>query len=139
MNLEDIIDYLKDIENQNIKLKKKIIENENIILKLNDDLTNLSKVSLISNMDKQLKDKMAYIVIIERQLQKANNLNNELQFIIDDNNKYEKLVIKDQNYLIDGDNNIYDILNGKANKIVAKMKNNKVKFIKHIESLDLIK
>ncbi len=138
MNLENIIDYLKNIENQNIDLKKKIIEIENINLKLNDDLINLSKVSLISNMDKQLKDKMAYTVIIERQLLKANNLNNELQLIINDNNKYEKLVVKDINYLIDSDNNIYDILNGKANKIVAKMKNNKVKFIKYIESPVLI-
>jgi hypothetical protein len=138
MNLENIIDYLKNIENQNIDLKKKIIEIENINLKLNDDLINLSKVSLISNMDKQLKDKMAYTVIIERQLQKANNLNSELQLIISDNNKYEKIVIKDQNYFIDCDNNIYDILNGKANKIVAKMKNNKVKFIKYVESIVLI-
>lgn len=134
MNLENIIDYLKNIENQNIDLKKKILEIESINLKLNDDLINLSKVSLISNMDKQLKDKMAYIVIIERQLQKANNVNNDLQLIIANNNKYEKLVIKEQDYLIDGDNNIYNILNGKANKIVAKMKNNKVKFIKHIET-----
>ena len=119
MNLELIINYLKNLENENIKLKETVNNLETTNNKLENDLANLSKVSMISSMDKQIKEKLSTIGILERQLEKSNRTNLELK-----NNIFEKINIKDNEYLKDSDNNVYNY------ELIGTMKNNKFKLIK---------
>lgn len=120
MNLELIINYLKNLENDNKEFKEKINQLENTNSKLENDLVNLSKVSMIASMDKQIKEKLSTIEILERQLEKSNRTNIELK-----NNLFEKINIKDNEYLKDNNNNIYNY------ELIGTMKNNKFKLIKH--------
>jgi predicted RNase H-like nuclease (RuvC/YqgF family) len=119
MNLELIINYLKNLESENIKLKETVLELGNTNAKLEIDLANLSKVSMISSMDKQIKEKLSTIEILERQLEKSNRTNLELK-----NNIFEKINIKDNEYLKDSDNNVYNY------ELIGTIKNNKFKLIK---------
>jgi len=191
MNVTLIIDYLTNLEKENKELN---INNKELNInntKLVEELANLSKFSILTNVNKQLEktnkmntdlnnelrnnknnitivkqqlDKIIMdlnnelkikndnintlnddINILKEQLEKTNkiniNLSNELKekniYIYNlenqvetNTNNYEKIIIKDVNYLLDPDNNIYDIVNNKPNNKVAVMKNNKVKFIK---------
>jgi len=134
MNIESIIQFLSNLEKENIELKKKIIELENTNNKMNFDLGNMSKVSMISNMDKQLKDKTSTIQLLESQLEKINRELKEKNMYIYNlekqiDSKHEKISIKDNDYFVI-DNNVYDIIDGKPNIVVGTIKNNKVKFIK---------
>jgi DNA repair exonuclease SbcCD ATPase subunit len=200
INLDIIIEFLKNLELENINQKIKINQLENNSQNLTNDLNNLSKVSMISNLDKQLKEKINTINLLEQQVNKLNSelqkklpnknnkldnelkeknnkisiLENELEKI---NSAYEKnlsvlkldndllhkeinelktfiakikedktndessddeqqsddtkypITFKKVNYLVDESDNVYDIINDKANKIVGKLVNNKVKFI----------
>lgn len=145
--IENIIEFLKNIESENKNLKNKVIELELSNKNLNDDLNNLSKFSLISNFDKQLKEKNNIIISLEQQINKNNNelkekngiiynLENELEKINclykeieklksddEDNEKYQ-ITFKKVNYLVDNDNNVYNM----DNIIVGKLVNKKVKF-----------
>jgi len=134
MNLESIIEFLTNLEKENIELKKKILELETTNNKMNVDLGNMSKVSMISNMDKQLKEKTNTIQLLESQLEKINRELKEKNMYIYNlekqiDSKHEKITIKDNDYFVI-DNNVYDILDGKPNIVVGTIKNNKVKFIK---------
>ena len=96
-----------------------------------------------------LKEKNVRIFTLENELENINSayeknlsllkienskLNNEiieLKKLNDDelnDNKYS-IIFKKINYLVDENNNVYNIVNGKASKIVGQLKNNKVKFI----------
>ena len=204
-NLDHIIQFLKNLDSENKNLKIKINELELYIKNLTNDLDNLSKVSIISNLDKQLKEKMciisslekvnselqkkissknvnelnARILLLENEIEKNNsayeekllllkNNNTKLQdeiklYIIKNNetnesnesnelnnksnnesnelnnesnndseeetdNKYP-IIFKKKNYLVDNDNNVYNIINNKANIIIGKLIKNKVKFL----------
>ena len=54
MDTQTIIDFIKNLSNENIQLKNKIIELEKHNQLLNDNLSGLTKVSFIGNIDKQL-------------------------------------------------------------------------------------
>ena len=76
------IEKYEDIYNENIKLKKEL-ENKtnqyNIMDKemtnQRDELNNMSKVSMIQSINKQLEEKNNYIKILESQLDKLRNKN----------------------------------------------------------------
>jgi DNA repair exonuclease SbcCD ATPase subunit len=129
MDINDVIIFLKklDLENQNLKIKIKELEEENN--KLKSDIGNLSKVSMISNMDKQIKEKIANIEILERQLEKANRLNSELQKKIDPEPEpeYETITYKKIDYYLDEDGNVYTM---DTKQKVATYINNKFRFVK---------
>jgi hypothetical protein len=129
MDIDDIIIFLKrlEIENQNLKIKIKELEDENN--KLRSDIGNLSKVSMISNMDKQIKEKIANIEILEKQLEKANRLNAELQSKIETETEpeYEILTYKKVDYYLDEEGNVYSM---NTKQKVATYINNKFKFVK---------
>ena len=91
LNLDLIIQFLKSLENENICQKNKINELETHSKTLSDDLGNLSKVSMISNLDKQLKEKIYQITTLEQQLDKSNRQISELQKKIPKNTKTTKL------------------------------------------------
>ena len=82
MNLESIIIYLKNIENENIILKEKTNIYESTISELHSNITDFSKFSIITNINKQLKDKIVYIDIMEKQLDKLKKINNEQELKI---------------------------------------------------------
>jgi len=58
-----------------------------------------------------------------------NDKNNEENYNEELDDKYQ-ITYKKNNYLVDENDNVYDIINDKANKIVGKLVNNKVKFFK---------
>lgn len=161
MNLDTIYNYYKNIENENKLYLAKIEELTTKLNQLQTDITDLSKVSMISSMDKQLKDKLNNIELLEKQVDRLtkNNkeltsqnqtLTNQVQLLTKQNQelssinleleeqvnkkknkkKYDTITYKEIDYLVDGDNNVYDIVGNKPNNIVGLMKNNKIKFNK---------
>ena len=75
--MDEIINFLKKYNED-----KNLLENENIELKnqnkkLLNDIQNLSKVSIISNLDKQLKEKTDYIDLLEKQNTEKTNIINQ--------------------------------------------------------------
>lgn len=197
-NLDHVIQFLKNMEFENNNQKIKINELESYSKNLTNDYDNLSKISIISNLDKQLKEKINIISSLEQQLEKANRSNNkntkidhELKekntkiFFLENelekiNSAYEKnlsllknenillnkeinelkthiskmenkqneklnndsdeesdeesddkyqITFKKVNYLVDNDDNVYNIVNDKANVIIGKLVNKKVKFL----------
>lgn len=154
MDLETIYKYYKSIEDENKSQLQKINELTIKLKELQTDINDLSKVSMISSMDKQLKDKLNNIEILEKQVDRLNksnkelnNINQELNHINQELNhknlqleeqlnkkknkkKYDMITFKDNDYLVDNDNNVYDIIDDKPNNLVGIMKNNKIKFNK---------
>ena len=98
-NLDHIIQFLKNLDSENKNLKIKINELELYIKNLTNDLDNLSKVSIISNLDKQLKEKMCIISSLEKvnsELQKkisSKNVNELNARILLLENKIEKIIL----------------------------------------------
>jgi chromosome segregation ATPase len=183
ITLENITNFIKNLENENKLLKEKIIIKDNIIEQHQFEIDNLSKVSIITNLNKQLKDKTSYIEILEKQnglknseensnyknkiriLEEENsNYKNKIRILEEENSNYknkirileeensnfkskiisleknindleeninesqfEKVTYKNKDYFIDGENNVYDIIDNKPNVIVGILKNNKIK------------
>ena len=91
MDIHNIIKFIEDLNNQNNELKNKIISIEKENKELKDNLSNLTKVSFIGSIDKQLKEKQLQYEILEKKLLKANklieNFNNEQTKIEETNEK----------------------------------------------------
>lgn len=147
MNLDTIYDYYKNIENENKLYLAKINDLTNKLSQLQTDINDLSKVSMISNMDKQLKDKLNNIELLEKQVDRLTKTNKDLVTINQELNsknleleeqinkkkkkkKYDTITFKETDYLVDIDNNVYDIIDEKPNNIIGILKNNKIKFNK---------
>ena len=86
--MEDIIKYIQNLDNENNYLKNKLKDNENINIELQESINNFTKVSIINNLNKQLKDKIYQITLLEKQIIKLNNVNEELM------NENKKLINK---------------------------------------------
>ena len=169
ITLENITNFIKNLENENKLLKEKIIIKDNIIEQHQFEIDNLSKVSIITNLNKQLKDKTSYIEILEKQnglknSEENSNYKNKIRILEEENSNYknkirileeensnfkskiisleknindleeninesqfEKVTYKNKDYFIDGENNVYDIIDNKPNVIVGILKNNKIK------------
>ena len=71
---DDIIHELKKKYNQDIeKLENKILLKDNMIKEKSDDVTNLTKVSIVQSLNKQISEKDNMIKILESQLEKFKN------------------------------------------------------------------
>jgi len=155
ITLENITNFIKNLENENKLLKEKIIIKDNIIEQHQFEIDNLSKVSIITNLNKQLKDKTSYIEILEKQnglknSEENSNYKNKIRILEEENSnfkskiisleknindleeninesQFEKVTYKNKDYFIDGENNVYDIIDNKPNVIVGILKNNKIK------------
>jgi hypothetical protein len=197
INSELIFNYIKNLENEILKLKEQILMKDNVINTNISEIENLSKVSIITNLNKQIKEKNINIEILERtnenllklnrELESDNKLNNSYKNIIkelenenskknkdieylenklkvcenrifcleeeisssnllklkEENDKliekiksleneeeYETIIYKNIEYIIDDEQNVYTIKDNKPDKIVGKLKNNKVKLNK---------
>ncbi len=158
MNSETIFNYIKEIEIKILDLQKKneilMKDNEN----LKNELNNFNKVSIITNLNKQISDKQVTIDILEKKINffKIDTKNNLLENKINDNlleNKMNDILIDDkindnliEDNLLEDDyeairykkkdyylkiktNEIYDIKNDKPNNHIGNLVNNKLKFI----------
>lgn len=148
-NLHDQVAKFK-VENANLKNDIDDLTNQNEIYKnkineLEEEINNYRKVSFIQSVDKQLNEKINYISILESQLLKYKNKendNNHVNFNIENKdvkdkkkkkeildfdpenfeeiNGYELLCYKKRYYLRDLETSeIYDILNNQPNVIVG--------------------
>jgi len=141
MDIQNIIKYIENLNNDYNELKKKIIiiqnnndeltnknielQNEINIIKienveLKDNFSNLSKVSIINSINNQLEEQKILNNILEKKLIKANNIINEKKTGI------KNIQYKKNNYLLDTKTNkIYDY----QNIHVANLINEKFKFL----------
>ena len=71
-NLE-LISELEAVKLENIKLRNDINIMEEKLKQKTDDMSNLTKVSMIQSINKQLNEKNNYITILEGQLEKFKN------------------------------------------------------------------
>jgi predicted RNase H-like nuclease (RuvC/YqgF family) len=146
MDIHNIIKFIEDLNNQNNELKNKIISIEKENKELKDNLSNLTKVSFIGSIDKQLKEKQLQYEILEKKLVKANKLienfnleqhkteenkleeTNGTEPVIEDRQiHYETIQYKKKEYLLDPDTNkIYNI---DDNVHIANLVNNKLRFL----------
>ena len=76
-SLEIDIEKYEELRQENIKLKKELADKtilyntmEQEMTVQRDELTNMSKVSMIQSINKQLEEKISYIKILEHQLDK---------------------------------------------------------------------
>jgi len=133
-NLDHTIQFLKNLDSENKNLKIKINELELYIKNLTNDLDNLSKVSIISNLDKQLKEKMCIISSLEK-------VNSELQKKISSKNVNE---LKEKNTRIllleneiEKNNSAYELLKINNTKLQDEINELKLYIIKDNDSNEL--
>ena len=76
-NLEIDIEKYEELRQENIRLKRELDDKtilyntmEQEMTLQRDELTNMSKVSMIQSINKQLEEKISYIKILEHQLDK---------------------------------------------------------------------
>ena len=147
--LEIDIEKYEELRQENIRLKKDLDEKtilyttmEYEMKQQRDELTNMSKVSMIQSINKQLDEKISYIKILESQLDKLRPKKSEpieapreapreepREIAFDpDNfeeiNGYELLVYKKIYYLRDLETDeLYSIQDNKPNKVVGLINN----------------
>ena len=151
---DDIIHELNKKYNQDIeKLENKILLQNNMIKEKSDDVTNLTKVSIVQSLNKQISEKDNMIKILESQLEKFKNKKEaeetkpkkEVEDIketkpkkddifdpeeFEEINGYELLMYKKKYYLRDLETNeLYNINDNKPNIVVGYIgTNGKPKF-----------
>jgi hypothetical protein len=147
--LEMDINKYEELRQENIRLKKDLDEKtilyntmEQEMKQQRDELTNMSKVSMIQSINKQLDEKINYIKILESQLDKLRPKKSEpieapreppieapreAPFDPDnfeEINGYELLVYKKNYYLRDLETDeLYSIQDNKPNKVVGLINN----------------
>lgn len=144
----------KRLKSENIRMKKELQERDSIINTMsdkyaselkqkNDEIVNLTKVSMLQSVNKQLNEKTNYIQILEGQLEKLRTkqdikvheepetsvsqekeeVEEEEEFDpdnLEDINGFELLVYKKNYYFRDLETNeLYDIDDNKPGKIVG--------------------
>ena len=124
-----LISELETVKEENTRLRNEIKQKT-------DDMSNLTKVSMIQSINKQLNEKNNYITILEGQLEKLKNIKPKVETITEkpkeqvmkafdpDNfeeiNGYELICYKKKYYLRDLETNeLYDIDNNMPNKVVG--------------------
>jgi len=152
-NLEIDIEKYEELRQENIRLKRELDDKtilyntmEQEMTLQRDELTNMSKVSMIQSINKQLEEKISYIKILEHQLDKfrakkpieapvveptevstlvstiATSLFDPEEF--EEINGYELLVYKKNYYLRDLETDeLYSIQSNKPNKVVGLINN----------------
>jgi hypothetical protein len=131
----------EELYQENIKLKKDLEDKTNQynimekeMKQQREELTNMSKVSMIQSINKQLDEKNNYIKILESQLDKLKTkktepleLSNEVVFdpeSFEEINGYELLVYKKNYYLRDLETDeLYSIMYNKPAKVVGLINN----------------
>jgi len=144
--LELDIEKYEELRQENIKLKRDLEDKTILYNKMEqemkqqkDELTNMSKVSMIQSINKQLDEKISYIKILESQLDKLRNKKPELvenevvthvtsqpfdPESFEEINGYELLVYKKKYYLRDLETDeLYSIDNNKPDKVVGLINN----------------
>ena len=145
--LEMDINKYEELRQENIRLKKDLDEKtilyntmEQEMKQQRDELTNMSKVSMIQSINKQLDEKISYIKILESQLDKlrvkkqiepapevARDVPITTSFDpeeFEEINGYELLVYKKNYYLRDLETDeLYSIQSNKPNKVVGLINN----------------
>ena len=115
--MEDIINYIQNLNNENSYLKTQLKNNENINSELQESINNFTKVSIINNLNKQLKDKINQITLLEKQINKLNNINEELI------NENKKLINNNKLTIILNKEPNEEILNKEPNEELSKITN----------------
>jgi len=132
--MDEIINFLKKYNEDKILLENENSELKNQNKKLLNDIQNLSKVSIISNLDKQLKEKTDYIDLLEKQNTEKINIINQLKLELEEYKmaNFTLVTYKKINYYInEKTNDVYDIVKEKPNKIVGIYLNEKIKLNKN--------
>lgn len=149
INLVDLVNNLNKLTQQNLDYKNENNKLKEELKQKDDELKNLTKVSMIQNINKQLREKDNLISILEEQLKKkkidiqttnteqvhnykqscnlkVKNENIEKEDfdfnpdLFNDINGYELIMYKKKYYLKDMETNeIYDILNNQPNKVIG--------------------
>lgn len=153
IDFNELINYVKALEEENKTLK---INLENIMKDLDqktNDLTNLTKVSMVQNLNKQVNEKNNYITILESQLEKYRNVPKKEEELLlvkeeiipvtkivepvtkevvvdfdpdnfDEINGYELMLYKKNYYLRDLETSeLYNIVNNKPDTVVGFINN----------------
>jgi hypothetical protein len=148
-----LVDYVKDLEEENKILKFTLENTQKELEQKTNDLSNLTKVSMVQNLNKQVNEKNNYIMILESQLEKYRNVSKkeEVSPVEDDTkykvstveevlpkkeeeefnpddfeeiNGYELILYKKIYYLRDLETNeLYNIVNNNPDKVVGFINN----------------
>jgi hypothetical protein len=92
MNLENTLKFINELNDKNIQLQEEndILQKENEQLKNN--LDSLTKVSYLSNINKQLQEKVNQNELLTKQLEKANIIINAFQKIKELNINFDSII-----------------------------------------------
>jgi predicted RNase H-like nuclease (RuvC/YqgF family) len=139
-----LIEYVKELEEENKVLKITLENTQKELEQKTNDLSNLTKVSMVQNLNKQVNEKNNYITILESQLEKYRNVpkkegellhvkeniplqKEEVDFDPDnfeEINGYELMLYKKNYYLRDLETNeLYNIVNNKPDSVVGFINN----------------
>lgn len=151
IDFNELIKYVQELEEENKLLKNNLEITQKELDQKTNDLTNLTKVSMVQNLNKQVNEKNNYITILESQLEKYRNVpkkeeellpvkeesplptkvveptKEEVEFDPDnfeEINGYELMLYKKNYYLRDLETNeLYNIVNNEPNIVVGFINN----------------
>ena len=152
IDFNKLIKYVQELEEENKLLKTSLESNIKELDQKTTDLSNLTKVSMVQNLNKQVNEKNNYITILESQLEKYRNIPKKEEEILptkvdviqqkeiitttkveisefdpdnfEEINGYELMLYKKNYYLRDLETNeLYNILDNKPDTVVGFINN----------------